>query len=423
MPDRTSRALVAGAVTVLFALRPVSFARAHGDPPEALGAVASDADGASLVRLNEGLALRTAEGFRYLCPALWEEDAIVPADSIPGGPAVIGAASGLWLVSAQGSVSRHPDPAAAGRVLALAASAGGLFALLQSGDLYQVLRVEAERVAVLFGGTQPWDDLAASERSLQLVRLLSGHVYEQRLSLTGDAIAQDDAAVAADAAAVFARLAGDVGYAIVLRSSLAAELGRIEDGSWRSLRTGHVLAGPVETAAGERFVAVDGELARFDDEVGQPLDEPASVTCLRRHFELAYACSDRGLRALSPSGLGDSLFELADLGPPDLAQIPRDQRDACWLQWQRYEVDLRSVGIMPRAPDSADGGAPDAGARPAGERPDAGAPSDAGDAGERPRRRNEDDGCSVVLIRGGDACGPSLVTLALLLLARRRRHE
>jgi hypothetical protein len=400
-------------VTGLLALRLASSARAHGEPPEALSLVARDRDEARLVRLNEGLALRTAEGFRYLCPALWGEDAVVPAHAIPGGSAVIGAGSGLLLVSAEGAVERHPDPSAAGRVLALAASADGLFALRESGDLHQVLRVHEDRVQVLFGGTQLWDDLAASDQGLQLVRLSGGRLLELRLSLSGDTIAEDGAPVPEGSAAALARLVGDVGYAVLLTSSLTAELGRIEQGRWRLIQAGQAVGGPVVTAAGDGYVAVDGELARFDEQRPLPLGEGAVVRCLRRHFELAYACSDRGLRELAADGLGASLFELDELGPPDLAQLPEDRREACTLQWQRYVIDLRAVGITPRGLGGPDAGASDAGPRP-----------DPADAGKPPRWRADDGGCSAVAARGSDAYGTvAIAALAFLLRARRRRHE
>jgi hypothetical protein len=379
--------------------------RAHGEPPEALSLALRDRDGARLVRLNEGLAVRAGEGFRYLCPALWAEDAVVPAHAIPGGSAVIGAGSGLMLVSAEGAVERHPDPLAAGRVIALAASAAGLFALRESGDLHQVLRVHEDRVQVLFGITQVWEDLAASDESLQLVRLSAGRLHELRLSLSGETIAEDSAPVPEGTAGVLARLSGDVGYVVVLTSSLTAELGRVERGSWRPIQAGVSVGGPVETAAGNRFVAVDGELARFEHERGQPLGEAAFVRCLRRHFELAYACSDRGLRELAADGLGASLFELDELGPPDLAQVPDDLHEACALQWQRYVIDLRAVGITPPSL----GGASDAGARP-----------DTPDAGEPPRRP-ADDGCSAVAVPRSDAY--TTMAIAALLLARARRRR
>ncbi len=374
--------------------------------------VASDADGPSVVRLNEGLAMRAADGWRYLCPALWGEDAVAPALSIPDGPAVIGGGSGLLLVSPQGAVTRHPDGAAAGRVLALAASAGGLFALRQSGDLYQVLRVDRDEVAVLFGDTRPWDDLAAGDDSLQLVRLDRDQLRELHLSLAGDTLAEHTAAAPAASVAMLARLEGDAAYALVLTSSLAGELGRIEQGAWRPLVTGRLLAGPIETAGGW-FVAADGELGRFDDERMLPLDEAARATCLRSHGELDYACSDRGLRALAPSGLAGWLFELGELGPPDLDRVPQEQRETCTLQWQRYEVDLRAVGIRPSGPD--------AGASP--REPDAGAEHDAGqersDAGERMTHR-AGGGCAIAAGRAREATAFPLAALALLLAYRAR---
>jgi hypothetical protein len=397
------------------ALLPPPTARAHGEPPEALSVVATDADGPNLVRLNEGLALRTGDAWRYLCPALWSEDAVVPALSIPDGPAVIGAGSGLLLVSPDGAVTRHPDAAATGRVLALAASAGGLFALRQTGDLYQVLRVDADRVDVVFGGIEPWDDLAASDDSLQLVRLEGNQLRELRLSLSGETLAELDAVAPAATVAVLARLAGGVPYALVLTSSLAGEIGRIEGDGWRSFVSGRVLAGPVQTASGSWFVAAEGQLARFDGERSAPLGDTSSVTCLRTHVGLDYACSDRGLRALARAGLAASLFALEELRPPALERVPEAQRDACTLQWQRYEIDLRAAGLRPSAQDAGMAeGVPDASGESDAAQPRA-------DAGDRASHRG--GGCAIAAESTSAATVFPLAALALWLGFGRRSRS
>ena len=395
-------------------------ARAHGEPPEVLSLVERDGDGARIVRLNEGLALRTAQGFRYLCPALWGEDAVAPAHALPDGGVVIGTGSGLWRIAEDGSVEPHPDPAAAGRVIALAASGNELFALRYRGDAYQVLQVHEDRVQVLFGSVSAFDDLAADGEALQLVGLAGGRLHELRLSFAGDVLSENEAGAPPGAVAALARLAGGTGYALVLTSALSAELGRIADGSWRVLASGRLLGGPVETAEGARFVAVDGELARLDGDSLAPFGDAARVTCLRRHFEFPYACSDYGLRALSPDGLGASLFELEDLGPPELARIPAEQRQSCELQWQRYAVDLRAIGITPRAV----GGSPDGGASDAGAAGDAAPPPRAGGAGQG----TSDGGCSIAAAGGAAGpFGPALVLAAAAVLAfagsRRQRRR
>jgi hypothetical protein len=334
---------------------------AHGgDPAQALSIVASDAQGPVVVRLNEGLAVRRPEGFRYVCPVLWGEEEAVPALSIPGGPALIGASTGLFILGSDGSVTRHPDPAAAGRVITLAASQHGLWAL-RAGTLFEVIEVRADTLRVLWSDIQRWEDMALTTEAATLLRLDSGRLVEQRLPLAGGAPTESKVALTTNAANVRARSAGDASYALLLTNTLMSELGRIEDERWHVLLRAGTVAGPIETKEGQRFVALDGVLARFDDEQLSPLAETARVSCLGRTGELSYACVASGLRALRAAGLGESLFALEDLRAPDLSQVAEAERAACSLQWQRYTVDLLRLGIKPSSIDAGTIGASDAG--------------------------------------------------------------
>jgi len=354
-------------------------ALAHGDPPQALSVVATDRGEASVVRLNEGLARRSSQGWHYLCPALWGDDAVVPADSLPGGPVVIGASSGLFVADDSGTVTRHPDPAAEGRVIALGAAASGLFALRVAADgRHQVLRVEAERIETIFSTADVWGDMAVGEDFIELVRLQAGRVHEQRLNAAGEVLQQGDAELPPGSSAVFARMAGDQAYVVVLSSSALLELGRVEQGAWVSLQKAITISGPTQIADGGRFIALDNALARFDEERALPLEEPARITCLRRRLDLDYACSDDGLRRLQREGLAESLFELQALQEPDLEAVPEAERLSCELQWRRYEIDLRAAGIEPPAIDA---GVTDASVADAA----IGVDRDAGE--DRPRRR------------------------------------
>lgn len=367
-----SAAIALAAIAMLLDGGEASRARAHGsDPAQALSVVAADAHGPSVVRLNEGLTVRRPEGWRFVCPVLWGEDAVVPAQAMPGGAVLIGASSGLFVMGEDGSVARHADPAATGRVIALAASAAGLFALHAQGA-YELLSVQANTVRVLWSDTRAWADLAAGDGFVSLMRTENDQLHELRLSPQGALLAEHSALLAAGASGVRVRLTGSVSYALVLSSTLTAELGRIEQGAWLSLQRAGAIAGPIETAGGPRMLALDGALARFDGEQLAPLAEPARVTCLGRWLDLGYACSEGDLRALDADGLGALLFGLEMLLEPDLERVPEAAREACTLQWQRYRIDLLRRGITPRALDAGvAAGALEAGAPEAGTAPDA----------------------------------------------------
>jgi hypothetical protein len=336
--------------------------QAHGsDPARALSIVAADAHGASVVRLNEGLAVRRPEGWRFVCPELWGEDAVVPAQSIPGGPVLIGASTGLFVMHDDGEVVRHADPGAAGRVIALGASSAGLFALRAQGA-YEVLAVEAHSVRVLRSDTHPWADMSVTDSFLSLLRIEDGRLYELQLAPDGAVLLERDAPLPAGASNVQARVAGRTSYALLLSSTLSAELGRIEQGGWLSLARAGAIAGPLQTAQGQLLLALDAGLTRFDGEQLSAPAEAAGVTCLGRLGELDYACTADALRALESETLGAALFELAALLAPDLERVPEAARDACTLQWQRYGIDLLKLGITPRAPDAGAPRAADAAA-------------------------------------------------------------
>src|SRR5689334_478793 len=55
-------------------------ALAHRGPALVLSLLAWQDDAARVLRLNEGLAVRNATGWRYVCPALWRADDITPAE-------------------------------------------------------------------------------------------------------------------------------------------------------------------------------------------------------------------------------------------------------------------------------------------------------------------------------------------------------
>jgi hypothetical protein len=360
-----------------------SLAFAHGaETPQALSIVASDALGPSLVRLNEGFAVRRPEGFRYLCPALWGEDSVALAQSIAGGAAVIGASSGLLLLTAEGSVERHPDPAASGHVIALASTAQRTYAL-RAHDGYELLEVHSEAVRVLWRDAQPWEDMAVSSGFVVLMRVAAGRLFERRLSLEGAPISEREAQVMPNTSNVRVRTSGATSYALLLSSSLQAELGRISESGWLSVRSASTIAGPIETSSGAGFAAIDGALSRFEGQLFSPLNEPARVSCLGQGFGLSYACADGGLRALDERGLGSPLFALDMLVEPDLSRVPERDRATCALQWQRFTIDLLRVGITPRsAPASTSDAGADAGSTggESADSSDAGATQERGDA-------------------------------------------
>lgn len=314
--------------------------------PQVWAIVDQDANGPSALRLNEGLAIKTGTQWHFACPARYGGDVQDPAEGLPWGGVALGAASGIWVLDRTGGMAPYPDPAAAGvKVVAFARGETRLFALRSQGDLHDVVEVGAERLSVVWSDARPWNDMAAGSGFLQLVRFELDEIEELRLSLAGEVIAQARAALP-DARAAYARATGSEAYIVATSAGSEYELGRIERGLWHVLqRAGGNLAGPVQSAQGQRFVALDGKLATFDADAISELSDTGFVVGLRRFADRSYASTTTGLRELSSGGLGASLFELGQLLPPDLNAVAVERRSACNLEWQHYRFELMAANI------------------------------------------------------------------------------
>jgi hypothetical protein len=238
-------------------------------------------------------------------------------------------------------------------------------------------------VRVVWTDMRQWSDIAIGNGFLQLIRHELNEIEQIQLSLQGEVISQARAPLA-DTLQGYARAVGEVQYVVAGLTSSAYELGRIEPDSWRVLqKAGGNLAGPVETADGARFIALEGRLSGFDADVLVPrgdatqvVDNADFVVGLRRLGTRSYASTMRGIRALTAAGLGDSLFDLSQLLPPDTSALQAAQRSACNLEWQHYRSELSTTGIMTAVPSAGAGGnSPAAGSAGAVAAPPVAAPA------------------------------------------------
>jgi MYXO-CTERM domain-containing protein len=410
------------ALAAIFVAGHAARAHAHGLVPAPQSILASDAKGVRAVRLTEGLALRTDRGFEYVCPAAWGGDyAFTLAAALPDGKIAVATGAGLAVRAEDGTFAESTDPLASGRVLAFAQTPQTLYALYQRGTTTELIAFGETRSHVAYDDSRGWSDVVASDGELLLVRFDGTSIHELRLSRDArseEVIGQKRAEAPEGTAAVFARLAGGTSYVVAaVNGGLALDLGRIEDNAFHLLRTaGANVAGPLDTADGHRFVAIDGALARFDGDHLDELDEAASVTCLGRDGARSYACTRSEIRALDAGGLGATLFDITRLQDPDPSIVPEPLRSECGAQWDHFRFDLVASGVELTGPD-------------AGTDADASTPSDAGanasDAGRShmPSKRASkphESGCAVV--DAGPDAGPSLA-LAILALVLARRHQ
>jgi hypothetical protein len=330
---------------------------AHGPAPSALGIVAEGSTGPDLVRLTAGLARRaSADEFRFVCPAAWGDELVLPAASVPSrGPVVIAGSRGLFLLDAAGVVTMHPDPlAATGPVTDFVVLGDKLFALRTVSGASELLEVDAARVRVLFSEPGSWSSIAATEDTIGIQRLREGKVEQLRLSAEGMLIGRDSAPAPKDPIMVLARATGRALYSLVATAS-GRELGQIDRDTWVRLELAAAsIAGPVELPSGAPFIALDSELFRLPEPrvvlEGMPL-----VSCLGRLGDRAYACTRDGLAALEESGLGGAIFQLSSLLPPDVQSVPESQREACQLQWEHFRFDLLALGVTLAEPPAVTG--------------------------------------------------------------------
>jgi hypothetical protein len=365
-----------------------------------------------------------------VCPAAWGGTyALVLAAAVPDGSIMVAASSGIQVLADDGTFAAHPDALASGQVIAFAATPKALYVLHRRNDATEVIAFGAGKPHLVWTDPNPWNDLAASDTELLVLRVDDVSIEQLRLSTRGDVISDERAPAPDSTAAVFARLAGNTAYAVAAAAGgLELDLGRIEDDRFKLLQTARGnLAGPLDTADGHRFVATEGALARFDDEHLEPLGVDAIVTYLGRDGDNSYACTRSEIRALDARGLGETRFDIRRLAEPDLSIVPEPLRSECSAQWDHFRFDLLASGVTLASERDSDAGT-DAGADAAVA---SGGRTDAGNARPQPKPRapHPSSGCTVrrTTIRACDGHdGPFVACGWLAILAAQRaraRHS
>jgi hypothetical protein len=368
-----------------------SVAFAHGPAPAAVSVVAADDAGPTVIRLTGGYARRLAANrYAFLCPAAWGDDVVLPAGLIPGGPVVVAGGRGLYLVDEAGAAKPHPDPAAGKPATDFAQFGGKLYVLRTAGASSEVLEVDATSVKVVFTDEGNWTSIAATANAIGLQRLTTDRIEEAQITGDGMVLSRESAPAPKDPILVIARATPSELYAVVVTAT-GRELGQIAGDQWKRIELASAaIAGPVEVAEGDAFLAVDTELAHLS----QPdmlIAGMTPVNCLGRIGDRAYACTRDGLSAMSSSGVGEPIFALASMTPPDFSKIVDPELvSLCSSQWEHFRFDLLALGVdLMETPDvpptTGQTGGQSAGQPPiagaSGSRvPAAGAPGTAGNA-------------------------------------------
>jgi len=336
-------------------------AAAHNSAHAALAVLGWDEQGASILQLTRGLAYRSEDGFRYVCPEVWGGDINAPASAIPGGPAVV-AAEQLYLVEANGQISVHPNHQ--GKGIALARNGDALFGLFASEDRVELRRITRSASELLQSFDESFGLLVASDSALTVLQVSGQQLVLQRLSLTGalgERVSWGEPSKIVSAAL---RASGDQVFVTLVHSTAPwLTLGRIRDGRYEPLRSASsAFAGPL-TLAGETLVVRDGTLELLDG--SRALSQASYVECLEAFDDVHYACVGDGLTEVGGDGLGKSLFDMVSLREPDLEELSETQRSDCSARWRDLRTHLvleGRVAAEPREQDAGEDNGADAGA-------------------------------------------------------------
>ncbi|HEX6244467.1 MAG TPA: hypothetical protein VFZ61_26295 [Polyangiales bacterium] len=375
MPGALRLGAVLALSTPCVALTPCTTAFAHVDPPAAYAILSHDAQGPRAVHLNYGVGLRRGpKRYQFVCPSAWGDQYGSAVAALADGTIVVGAGTGLRLLSEDGTVRPHPDPVAAGNTVELVHTQRGVFSVRSTSAGSEVLAVDAERARVLWKDAKSGYSMAALEDKLVLLRGYDITLEQVILStLDGQELERQVAVVNMPVDYAFARAAAGNAYALVMFRTVTA-LGSLRMNAFTRLAEGLLsVAGPL--SQGERMLlAPDGKLSQLASGALSPLAEQANVLCLAEHDGLAYACHPEGIARLGDQALGEPLFELSWMVAPDLTRVPEGAaRDLCNWQWQDFRIDMMMAGLT-LLDETAEG--------PGGSPADAGIPADASVAAE-----------------------------------------
>lgn len=320
---------------------------AHGDPPTPLSLLARDGEAAALVLLDSAMARRTAlSSFEYVCPARWGEEVSTPTVALDAQCTLVVGREALMVVEGE-RVERHPHALAQQAFADLLTLDGRLLGLLVDGAGTWLYEITRDDVALFFHDEVSWQSAHADARGVLLSRLADGRVEQLRVASDGKRGTVLGAALSQHASHVLSRSAGERDYVVTLMGP-KAELAVIEAGGYRRLLgPASAILGPVMVAE-QTLVALDGQLQVLDGELATPVSDASNLTCLYGGV-LPYACTREAILSVTVAGLGQPLFSLTQLAPPELQNLmDPETRAACELQWEHARFDLQSIGIEPK---------------------------------------------------------------------------
>lgn len=341
---------------VAFSQAPVSTAFAHGGPPAALGLLAANADGAEVILLNEGLALKRPEAWSYLCPSLWGEvnqssGKFPLARSADGIETWVCGGEDLYLLRDQKLVAQMRPEYRRNQMLGLANDAEHVYGLHYTGSgprmSTNVVRLRSDGDAAFWQSDLYWTAITADARGVYVARVAAEKQLELvTLDKSGQEVSRGLAMVPLTPPEIQLHALGERIYVTATDGTLSM-FGYFEGSTWKEVLQDKLpIVGPQTSPDGTMWIAIGGVLQRVRDDKPEPVDETRIITCLEQWNDWHYACVGSDLFRLTESGVGERVFEMNNFHAPDPKLVPPEAEENCAQQWVLYSVDATRSGLM-----------------------------------------------------------------------------
>jgi hypothetical protein len=378
---------------------------AHGLPAAILGATMPSGTGEAprFMFLTEGFAAKHGEVWRYICPSKFATEFRPPAVSPDGERLYVAGGDDLYVMDADGTVDALEQPQFSERsVTTLLTRAGGLFAFLLVSDGAELWRVDGASSARVWSGDRLYRPVSSADGGFWLARVEGTVATLLHLEMDGSPGAQHELQVDEDARIENIAVTSDAIYVSTIRplgDGVLFEL-RVADGAVSAvLHSRTWLSGPVLVDGGPLWIGAEGRLLHLASGVGV-----ADAGIEGNHFmgigvagTLSYASTGTQLYRLDASGIGERLFGLNELEPPEQAS----SGDACSYYWEIFQEDLAKAGVVLEPADAGAMGGPT--------------------RDDRSSTAQEPSGCTLTGRPGDASASGWLFALALLAASRRRR--
>ncbi len=323
----------------------------HGPTPAALNAPTIDVNGPVLVRLSRGAALRTDDGFQYVCPSMWGGPDTPIMASPNGSTTWLPAANGIQTIDSLGAVvGLGFDEFSSSTVRLLLVASEHVIALRGCSGGSNLARLTPNGPEIVFATDTTIGTAIVHGDQILLGTLLSdGAVEIQSISMTGELTGPSSISGTGLKGTIALRMAGDSLY-VRTANGLDYRLYRqVGDGLIQIAQSVEPIHGP-SIADDTMYITVDRHLTRLEkDDTQTTLDTKKRVTCLGAHPNIGvYACVLPNIFQVNGDSFGPPLFQLKDLSGPPLEDIlDPDTRLGCELEWLDFASDAGLPTTIP----------------------------------------------------------------------------